>query len=141
MFFADRFSNLLMVLLLEPLNKSAGQFWTACKVMAQTDIFNLFKVYRNVMRKSMVLAPRCSANQPKWCPGALRKRPWEQVRSRTAMARARDNGLEAFRCHLGDFGRHFGTQLCAKGLRGSENRAFCHEIAPKSQKMISSGGF
>lgn len=68
------------------------------------------------MRTSMVLAPRCSANQSKGYPGALRKRPWEQVRSRTAVAWARDNVLEAFLCHLGDFRRHFGTQLGANGL-------------------------
>ena len=27
----------------------------------------------------MILEPRGSRNRPKWCQGALRKRPWEQV--------------------------------------------------------------
>ena len=34
--------------------------------------------------------------------------------------------------HLGDFGRHFGPSWAP---RGSPNRAFWHQVAPKSQKM------
>ena len=33
--------------------------------------------------------------------------------------------------HLGDFGRHFGTSWAP---RGSQNRPFWHQVAPKSQK-------
>ena len=36
--------------------------------------------------------------------------------------------------HLGDFGRHFETQL---GAKGSQNRAFWHQDAPKCRKMRS----
>ena len=34
--------------------------------------------------------------------------------------------------HLGDFGRHFGTSWAP---RGSQNRPFWHQVAPKTQKM------
>ena len=40
--------------------------------------------------------------------------------------------------HLGDFGRHFGTSWAP---RGSQNQAFGHQVAPKSQsKKLSRKG-
>ena len=40
--------------------------------------------------------------------------------------------MAAFWRHLGDFGRHLGPSWAP---RGSQNRAFWHQVAPKSQKM------
>ena len=49
-----------------------------------------------------------------------------------AILAARQTRFYDFRHHLGDFGRHLGPSWAP---RGSQNRAFWHQVVPKSQKM------
>ena len=56
--------------------------------------------------------PKSIQNLPKWCPGAFRKRFWEQVGSKMS----RPSTFRHLLTSLGRFGMPFGTKLCAKGV-------------------------
>ena len=92
--------------------------------------------------KSIKIHAKSIQNQLKWCQGVFRKRPWEQVGSRLPKKALRlptvEMNLAGLWRHLGDFGRHFGPSWAP---RGSQNRAFWHQVVPKSIKMTSRGGY
>ena len=54
-------------------------------------------------------------NQPKGCPGELRKRSWKQVGSGTPKSANARCAAHAFGYHMGDLGRHFGYRWAPRG--------------------------
>ena len=76
---------------------------------------------------------RGSQNQPKWCPGALRKRPWEQVGSRLLKKAPRLPINLRLLAPLGRFWAPFWAQLGAKGLTKSSFLAPSHTKISKNE--------
>ena len=82
----------------------------------------------------MILVPRGSQNQPKWCPGALRTRSWKQVGSGTPKKWQGHTLLDPL---WAPFGRSWAPFWAPLGAKGSPNQTFWHQDAPKSQNMTS----
>ena len=57
-----------------------GSASVVCKVIAK-----IVDNWAKLMPKSFIIRQKSIPNRPKWCPGALRKRPWEQVGSRNSI--------------------------------------------------------
>ena len=80
-------------------------------------------------------APRGSQNRPFWHQVAPKNQRKKLSRKSATIFCAR----AAFWRHLGDFGRplaDFGRHLGPSWApRGSQNRSFWHQVAPKTQKM------
>ena len=108
----------------------------ACKLVAK-----IVENWIKLMPKSFKIHRNSIPSQPKWCPGALRKRPWEQVGSRNnILEHHRSFGgciLSSFCRRLGDFGHHFGHRWAP---RVSQNRTFWHQEPSKvGKKMFRKG--
>ena len=73
-------------------------------------------------------APRGSQNRPFWHQVAPKNQRKKLSRKSATVFCAR----AAFWRHLGDFGRHLGPSWAP---RGSQNRPFWPQVAPKTQKM------
>ena len=77
------------------------------------------KCFRNastIMQQSIKSHTKSIQNRRKWCQGALRKRPWEQVGSRLLKKAPRLPINLRLLAPLGRFWAPFGTQLGAKGV-------------------------
>ena len=86
------------------------------------------------MPDSWKFHPKSIQNRPKWCPGTVRKRPWEQAGSRLSKKAPRLFIKLRFWAPLGRFWASFGASWAP---RGSQNRPFWYEDAPKCRKMRS----
>ena len=75
----------------------------------------LINMYRTIARKSMILVPRGSQNQPKLCPGERRKRSWKQVGSGTPKKCQRQVRGTPFLAPLGRFWAPLGVNLAPSG--------------------------
>ena len=73
-------------------------------------------------------------NQPKGCPGELRKRSWKQVGSGTPKKCQRQ--VRGTRFWV-PYGRSWAPFWVPLGAKGSQNQVFWRQDAPKSQNMIS----
>ena len=76
-----------------------------------------------MMPKSIKIHPKFIQNLSKWCPGALRKRPWQQVCSRCPKKALRLFINLRFLPPLGRFWVPFWSQLGAKGVPKSSSLA------------------
>ena len=85
-----------------------------------------------IIQKSIGNHEKSIPNRPKWCPETIQKQSRQQVDSRNGPRRHRPLFPGPILRPWGDLGRHLGTQL---GAKGSQNRAFWCQVAPKCRKM------
>ena len=86
-----------------------------------------FKINPKIDTNSFKIHPKSTKMVPRSVPKAILRASRFHVLPPTKF-------LQPFWSHSGDFGRHLEPQL---GVKGSQNQAFWHQVAVKSQKMTS----
>ena len=84
--------------------------WAICKYYCKKCFRNASKI----KHISIIIHPKSIKNPKKWCPGAFRKRSWDQIVKESPATLIL---LLFFRRHLGDFGRHFGHRWVPRGAK------------------------
>ena len=104
--------------------------WHACGFSGLQSCRQNCRNWAKLMPKSFKIHQKSIPNRPKWCSGALRKRPWEQVGPRKSILEHHQSFGGGILSPVGSFWVPFGTPLGAKCIPKSSI------LAPGSIKSL-----